>query len=133
MAIAAPTAWSGVSVSPRRTTDRTTVSPPNAATMPLTTAIGPNWRPVKYDEVGAGPDEPEQARRARSSAASVGSVVAGGDEDARANMTAVTDCIPAVTRRLPMTRLPSAVMTSSVPQNEGGPRPVRSPKGIGAA
>ena len=49
VAIAAPNAWSGLNDSPRMTTDRTTVSPPNAETMPLTTAIGPNWRPVKYD------------------------------------------------------------------------------------
>ena len=49
VATAAPSACSGFSDSPRRTTDRTTVRPPNAATMPLTTAIGPNWSPVKYD------------------------------------------------------------------------------------
>ena len=43
----APTAWSGVNDSPRKRTERTTVNPPNAATMPLTTEIGPIWRPVK--------------------------------------------------------------------------------------
>ena len=48
-------------------------------------------------------------------------------------MTALTDCMPAVTRRLPMTRLARAVMTSRVPQDKAAARPVRSPKGIGAA
>ena len=49
VATAAPTAWRGVSVSPRMTTASTTVRPPYAATIPLTTAIGPIRRPVKYD------------------------------------------------------------------------------------
>ena len=47
VAIAAPTAWTGVSDSPRMMTARTTVRPPYAATIPLTTAIGPMRRPVK--------------------------------------------------------------------------------------
>ena len=47
--------------------------------------------------------------------------------------TAVTSCMPAVTRRLPMTRLVRAVMTSSVPHARAAPRPAMSPKGIGAA
>ena len=37
----------GVSVSPRMSTASTTVRPPYAATIPLTTAIGPMRRPVK--------------------------------------------------------------------------------------
>ncbi len=48
-------------------------------------------------------------------------------------MTALTDCMPAVTRRLPMTRLARAVMTSRVPQDKAAARPVKSPKGIDAA
>jgi hypothetical protein len=47
VARAAPRAWTGSSVSLRRTTARTTVSPPYAATTPLTTAIGPMRSPVK--------------------------------------------------------------------------------------
>ena len=47
VATVAPAACSAVSVSPRNTTARTTVRPPYAATMPLTTAIGPMRRPVK--------------------------------------------------------------------------------------
>ena len=47
VATAAPKACNGVSDSPRMTTASTTVSPPYAATMPLTTAIGPMRRPVK--------------------------------------------------------------------------------------
>ena len=49
VATAAPNAWTVVSVSPRITTERTTVRPPYAATTPLTTEIGPTCRPVKYD------------------------------------------------------------------------------------
>ena len=48
-------------------------------------------------------------------------------------MIALANCMPAVTRRLPMTRLARAVMTSRVPQDRAAARPVRSPKGIGAA
>ena len=48
VATVAPSAWSVVRVSPRRTTDSTTVKPPYAATTPLTTAIGPTRKPVKY-------------------------------------------------------------------------------------
>ena len=47
VAIVAPAAWSVVRLSPRKTTDSTTVRPPKAATTPLTTEIGPNWSPVK--------------------------------------------------------------------------------------
>ncbi len=47
VAIVAPSAWSGGQVSPRKTTDRTTVRPPYAATTPLTTEIGPIRSPVK--------------------------------------------------------------------------------------
>ena len=47
VAMVAPAAWRRVSVSPRKTTDSTTVRPPNAATIPLTTAIGPICSPVK--------------------------------------------------------------------------------------
>ncbi len=47
VAIAAPAAWRGVSVSPRTMTARTTVRPPYAATIPLTTEIGPMRSPVK--------------------------------------------------------------------------------------
>ena len=66
MAIVAPAAWRRVSVSPRKTTDSTTVNPPNAATIPLTTAIGPIWRPGEVGQVGARPDDPEQRRRGRT-------------------------------------------------------------------
>ena len=38
-----------------------------------------------------------------------------------------------MTRRLPIRRLASAVAMSIVPQDRAAPRPVRSPKGIGAA
>ncbi len=48
-------------------------------------------------------------------------------------MMALTNCMPAVTRRLPMTRLARAVMTSRVPHDKAAARPVRSPKGIGPA
>ena len=41
----APGAWRSVRVSPRKITDSTTVRPPNAATIPLTTAIGPTGAP----------------------------------------------------------------------------------------
>ena len=47
VAIVAPAAWRVVRLSPRKTTDRTTVSPPKAATTPLTTEIGPYCSPVK--------------------------------------------------------------------------------------
>ena len=47
VAVVAPSAWSGVSDSPRNSTASTTVSPPYAATMPLTTEIGPMRSPVK--------------------------------------------------------------------------------------
>ena len=47
VAIAAPVAWVSVSDSPRTTTARTTVRPPYAATIPLTTEIGPIRSPVK--------------------------------------------------------------------------------------
>ena len=49
VATAAPSAWSGVSVSPRRTTASTTVSPPYAATTGLTTDTGPIRSAVKND------------------------------------------------------------------------------------
>ena len=49
VAIVAPSAWSGVSDSPRSSTASTTVRPPYAATTPLTTEIGPIRRPVKYE------------------------------------------------------------------------------------
>ena len=45
VASAAPIAWSGVSVSPRRTTASRTVSPPYAATTGLTTDRGPTGGP----------------------------------------------------------------------------------------
>ena len=47
--------------------------------------------------------------------------------------TALTSWTPAVTRRLPINRLASAVATSIVPQDSAAPRPVSRPKGIGAA
>ncbi len=47
VAIVAPAAWSVVRLSPRKTTDSTTVRPPKAATTPLTTEIGPCCSPVK--------------------------------------------------------------------------------------
>ena len=43
-------------------TDSTTVSPPYAATTPLTTAIGPTRRPVKYAQIRPGTDQAEQRR-----------------------------------------------------------------------
>ena len=51
----------------------------------------------------------------------------------RANSIAPTICMPVVTRRLPMTRLASAVMTSRVPQARAAPKPASRPKGIGGA
>ena len=48
VATVAPSACSTVIDSPRMTTASTTVSPPYAATIPLTTEIGPSPRPVKY-------------------------------------------------------------------------------------
>ena len=42
------------------------MSPPYAATMPLTTEIGPIRSPVKYGEVGAGADEPEERGQRRA-------------------------------------------------------------------
>ena len=47
VATVAPRAWTAVSDSPRMTTASTTDSPPYAATIPLTTEIGPSFRPVK--------------------------------------------------------------------------------------
>ena len=47
VATTAPIACTDVKVSPRKSTARTTVRPPYAATTPLTTAIGPIRRPVK--------------------------------------------------------------------------------------
>ena len=49
VAMAAPTAWVAVRDSPRIVTASTTVRPPYAATIPLTTVIGPTLSPLMYD------------------------------------------------------------------------------------
>ena len=49
------------------------------------------------------------------------------------NRTAVTSCMDAVTRRLPMTRLPRAVIRSSEPHASAAPSPASSPKGMPGA
>ena len=86
------------------------MSPPNAETMPATTEIGPNCRPVKKDRYAPAPMNPRRTASATETG-SVGMVAPVTTKIAR-KITAVTDCIPAVARRLPTTRLTSAVMTS---------------------
>ena len=91
---------------------------------------------VETREVGqvrARADEPEE-RRDRDRAPGRSAASCPVDERAgRRISTALTNCMPAVTRRLPMTRLARAVMTSRVPQDKAAARPVRSPKGIDGA
>ncbi len=129
VATAAPSACTDVSDSPRTMTARTTVSPPYAATTPLTSEIGPIRRPVKYDRYAPAPTIPSKPAISRTSGSDGGSVPR---PNARAtSRTALTTWMPAVTLRLPSRRLASALATSIVPHDNAAPSPARNPKEIG--
>ena len=86
-------------------------------------------QPGEVGEVRAGTDQAEERRVGeRGRIGRDGRARQDGDT---IRMVAPTTWTPAVTRRLPMTRLARADAMSIVPQARAAPRPVRSPMGIG--
>ena len=124
--------WTAVSVSPRKSTDRTTVRPPYAATTGLTTASGPIRSAVKNDRYAPAAITPkiEASRQGER---------VGGQSDALADRQPERDDDAHELGDAP--RLAgcragdraSDAMTSVEPQHSAAIRPWPSPSGIGQA
>ena len=131
VATVAPSAWRGVSDSPRNSTASTTVSPPYAATIPLTTEIGPIRSPVKYARYAPAPARPTSDPPMRTAGSDGNDTPSGQGQ--QPDQRGTDHLHPGGHPEAADDRLASAEKTSSVPHARAAPRPVRRPMGIGGA